>query len=83
MKCGQSRVTGEPLAVRLGASGAEALLHSERQHGQSRVTGKDLRQYVNPERPAAFRLREAALPPDPVPESGLPAGSVTAVELEL
>ena len=31
---------GEPLAGRLGASGAEALLNYERQHGQSRVTGE-------------------------------------------
>ena len=33
---------GEPLAGRLGASGAEALLSYERQHGQSRVTGEPL-----------------------------------------
>ena len=33
----------EPWAGRLGASGAEALLHSERQHGQSRVAGESLR----------------------------------------
>jgi uncharacterized membrane protein len=31
----------EPLAGRLCASGAEALLHFERQHGQSRVTGEN------------------------------------------
>jgi hypothetical protein len=31
---------GEPLAGRLCASGAGALLHYERQHGQSRVTGE-------------------------------------------
>jgi plasmid stabilization system protein ParE len=30
----------EPLAGRLCASGAGALLHYERQHGQSRVTGE-------------------------------------------
>jgi len=33
----------KPLAGRLGASGAGALLHSERQHGQSRVTGENRR----------------------------------------
>jgi len=32
--------SAEPLAGRLGASGAEALLDYERQHGQSRVTGE-------------------------------------------
>jgi hypothetical protein len=39
----------EPLAGRLGASGAEALLGYEGQHGQSRVTGEPL-----PEAPGAF-----------------------------
>jgi len=34
------RPSGEPLAGRLGASGAEALLNYERQHGQSSVTGE-------------------------------------------
>ena len=36
----QREFSGEPLAGRLGASGAEALLRCERQHGQSRVTGE-------------------------------------------
>jgi hypothetical protein len=31
---------GEPLAGRRGASGAEAVLPCDRQHGQSRVTGE-------------------------------------------
>ena len=34
------RVSGEPLAGRRGASGAEALLRCDWQHGQSRVTGE-------------------------------------------
>ena len=41
-KEGPAVLPTEPLAGRLGASGAEALLHSERQHGQSRVTGEPL-----------------------------------------
>jgi hypothetical protein len=48
----------EPLAGRLGASGAEALLGYERQHGQSRVTGER-----QPEpRPLFGRLTAVAAP---------------------
>ena len=41
------------------------------------------KQDVNPEQPDAFKRREAALPPGPVPKWRFPAGSVTAVELDL
>ncbi len=47
------------------------------------IAPEDLRQYVNPEQPDAFKPREAALPPGPVPKWRFPAGSVTAVELDL
>ena len=49
----------------------------------SEIAPEDLRQYVNPEQPDAFKPREAALPPGPVPKWRFPAGSVTAVELDL
>jgi len=48
----------------------------------SEIAPEDLRQYVNPEQPDAFKPREAALPPGPVPKWRFPAGSVTALELE-
>ena len=47
------------------------------------IAPEDLRQYVNPEQPDAFKPREAVLPPGPVPKWRFPAGSVTAVELDL
>jgi len=40
LRGGAAAVTSESLAGRLGASGAEALLHFERPHGQSCVTGE-------------------------------------------
>jgi alpha-L-arabinofuranosidase len=47
------------------------------------IAPEDLRQYVNVEQPDVFRPREAALPPGPVPRWRFPAGSVTAVELDV
>jgi alpha-N-arabinofuranosidase len=47
------------------------------------IAPEDLRQYVNVEQPDVFKPREAALPPGPAPRWRFPAGSVTAVELDL
>ncbi len=47
------------------------------------IAPEDLRQYVNVDQPDVFKPREAALPPGAVPRWRFPAGSVTAVELDL
>jgi alpha-L-arabinofuranosidase len=47
------------------------------------IAPEDLRQYVNVEQPDVFKPREAALPPGPAVRWRFPAGSVTAVELDL
>ncbi len=38
------------------------------------IAPKGLRQYVNPEQPDAFKSREGALRPGPVPKWRFPAG---------
>ena len=43
----------------------------------------DLRTYVNQDQPDIFQPREAALPPGPAPKWRFPAGSVSAVELDI
>jgi hypothetical protein len=47
------------------------------------IAPQDLREYVSPERPDVFRPREAALSSGAVPQWRFPAGSVSAVELDL
>src|ERR1019366_9256656 len=47
------------------------------------IAPENLRQYVNQDQPGVFRPREAALPSGPAPAWCFPAGSVTAVELDV
>jgi hypothetical protein len=47
------------------------------------IAPEDLRQYVDQDQPDVFRPRESALPPGPQPKWRFPAGSVTAVELDV
>jgi len=47
------------------------------------IAPEDLREYVNQDQPDVFKPRETALPPGPVPKWRFPAGSVSAVELEV
>jgi hypothetical protein len=47
------------------------------------IAPQDLREYVGAERPDVFRPREAALSSGAVPQWRFPAGSVSAVELDL
>jgi alpha-L-arabinofuranosidase len=47
------------------------------------IAPADLRQYVSQDQPDVFKPREAALPAGPVPKWRFPAGSVSAVELDV
>ena len=47
------------------------------------IAPENLRQYVNQDQPRVFHPREAALPSGPAPAWRFPAGSVTAVELDV
>jgi hypothetical protein len=47
------------------------------------IAPQDLRQYVNQDQPDVFKPREVALAADPVPKWRFPAGSVSAVELDV
>jgi alpha-L-arabinofuranosidase len=47
------------------------------------IAPQDLRQYVNQDQPDIFKPREVVLPPGPGPKWRFPAGSVTAVELDV
>jgi alpha-L-arabinofuranosidase len=47
------------------------------------IAPEDLRTYVNQDQPEIFQPREAVLPPGPSPAWRFPAGSVSAVELDL
>jgi hypothetical protein len=49
----------------------------------SEIAPGDLRQYVNQDQPNVFQPREAALAAGPLPKWRFPAGSVTAVELDM
>jgi hypothetical protein len=47
------------------------------------IAPEDLRQYVGLDQPDVFKPREAALAPGPAPKWRFPAGSVSAVELDV
>jgi alpha-N-arabinofuranosidase len=47
------------------------------------IAPSDLRQNVNSDQPNVFQPREAALPSGPLPKWRFPAGSVTAIELDV
>lgn len=47
------------------------------------IAPADLRQYVSQDQPDVFKPHEAALPPGPAPKWRFPAGSVSAVELDV
>jgi alpha-N-arabinofuranosidase len=47
------------------------------------IAPEDMRQYVNQDQPDVFKPREAALPQGPAPRWRFPAGSVSAVELDV
>lgn len=47
------------------------------------IAPEDMRQYVNQDQPDVFKPREIALPPGPAPKWRFPAGSVSAVELDV
>ena len=47
------------------------------------IAPEDLRQYVNQDQPNIFKPRESALPAGPSMKWSFPAGSVTAVELDV
>ena len=47
------------------------------------IAPQDLRQYVSQDQPDVFKPREVALAADPAPKWRFPAGSVSAVELDV